>query len=382
MRALLKRRSKRVTTTGAVLMLLIVGGASLVRAAIPHSDTGEIVGCYKTGNGALKVIDHQSGERCGRGEIELRWASEGEKGEKGDPGDPASLEGGSVDTEHLKDGAVTWDKFGADEQGRITGLEADLLAETTARAIAIAALQGDIAAVDARVGALEGDTSFSDFRATLALSASPGDTDTFVHGSRITGLLGPDVQIGASAIVGTIEVSQLAGGITGSLLAEATITARELSTTGSPGGAAVTEDAIADGAVVHAKLSSGVQETLTDLRGDITALALRAANLATPWDGAGDQVHSTRLTGVTTVAAQWDPSELGAGEYMSHTFAVVGAALGDLITVSPPTSFTPLFVNAYVSAPSNVTVVIKNNTAAPIDEPFGTWTITVMDLTP
>jgi len=48
-----------------------MGGASVGIAAIPDSSSGVISACLTTRTGVIRVIDHQAGARCSRGETLL-----------------------------------------------------------------------------------------------------------------------------------------------------------------------------------------------------------------------------------------------------------------------------------------------------------------------
>jgi hypothetical protein len=277
----------------------------------------------------LRVIDHPSGERCARNEHELRWNAQGPQGEpgvQGEPGDAGALGDGSVDTRHLAEGAVTNQKlFG--------GIALDKLAE--------------------KVVTEEG---FSAFRTDL-LSDDGGEP--LVHGQRIT------------------------GPIDGSLLLDGTVTARHLSRADSSGGAAVTRDAIEEGAVDASKLAVALQAYLHAMRADLDALEPRVDALATPRSGASpDLVHSTRLAGVGVHTVVQDPSAVPAGEYARSTFAIPGVSPGDLLTVAPQSGLDLEFVNGYVSGPGSVTVVVHNSSSSPSSAYPWEWTFTVMDVTP
>jgi hypothetical protein len=53
-------------------LLLILGGA-ISWAAIPHSSTGTITGCYSNANGVLRVIDAEAGASCSGNETQIEW---------------------------------------------------------------------------------------------------------------------------------------------------------------------------------------------------------------------------------------------------------------------------------------------------------------------
>jgi hypothetical protein len=67
------KRMAVVTTLGGVL----AAGVSAAIAAIPDSGTGGITGCYANSNGALRVINAQSGATCTASEHRITWPSRG-----------------------------------------------------------------------------------------------------------------------------------------------------------------------------------------------------------------------------------------------------------------------------------------------------------------
>jgi hypothetical protein len=75
---------------GRLVLALAVGGAmfgiaSAVQASIPDA-SGVIHGCYKTVNGALRVIDTDKGGKCVSSEMPLTWSQSGQKGTTGATG--------------------------------------------------------------------------------------------------------------------------------------------------------------------------------------------------------------------------------------------------------------------------------------------------------
>ena len=88
-------RSFTSALAGAAVATIVVSG-SLAIAAIPHSTTKVITGCYLKTTGTLRVIDKQANKTCKTTEIELSWNQQGNPGlpgasitgPKGDPGSP------------------------------------------------------------------------------------------------------------------------------------------------------------------------------------------------------------------------------------------------------------------------------------------------------
>jgi hypothetical protein len=63
-----------LAVVAALAAMLLIGGVAW--AAIPHSTTGVITGCYKNANpnkGAVIVVDAQAGEACPNGYTQLTW---------------------------------------------------------------------------------------------------------------------------------------------------------------------------------------------------------------------------------------------------------------------------------------------------------------------
>ena len=63
-------RSFTSALVGAAVAAIVVSG-SLAIAAIPHSTTKVITGCYLKTSGTLRVIDKQANKTCKTTEIEL-----------------------------------------------------------------------------------------------------------------------------------------------------------------------------------------------------------------------------------------------------------------------------------------------------------------------
>lgn len=78
-----------------------------------------------------------------------------------------------------------------------------------------------------------------------------------------------------------------------------------------------------------------------------------------------------------------DPASIAAASTGDTTFALVGAALGDLILMSPPVSLEAglVFGGAWVSAADTVTVRLGNVTAGAIDGASRTWSYVWIDRT-
>lgn len=77
-------RPRLAVIAGTAALALAMGGTAY--AAIPHSATGVITGCYQTLLGNLRVIDTQAGQRCNLLEKQLDWNQTGAPGPKGDTG--------------------------------------------------------------------------------------------------------------------------------------------------------------------------------------------------------------------------------------------------------------------------------------------------------
>lgn len=73
----------------AIAALLIIVGATVAFAAIPHSTTGVITGCYKTNaplQGSVRVVDAEAGASCPSGYTQLAWSQTGPQGPTGPQG--------------------------------------------------------------------------------------------------------------------------------------------------------------------------------------------------------------------------------------------------------------------------------------------------------
>lgn len=73
MKQIIKKLGKK---TALVMMSAVIAGTGATMAAfaaIPHSTTGVISGCYATSDGAVRVIDAQDSETCEPGETALNW---------------------------------------------------------------------------------------------------------------------------------------------------------------------------------------------------------------------------------------------------------------------------------------------------------------------
>ena len=79
----------RSAALGAVLTAIVVGGG--VAYAIPDQN-GVIHGCYKTGDGKLRVVDTDKGESCLQSETSIDWGQTGPQGATGPQG-PTGLQG-------------------------------------------------------------------------------------------------------------------------------------------------------------------------------------------------------------------------------------------------------------------------------------------------
>ena len=78
-------RIRGARATAAALAAMLVIGAGAAYASIP--DQSEIIhGCYKTGDGKLRVIDTGAGESCLSSEVALDWNQKGPPGPTGPQG--------------------------------------------------------------------------------------------------------------------------------------------------------------------------------------------------------------------------------------------------------------------------------------------------------
>jgi hypothetical protein len=64
----------------SITALLVIVGATVAFAAIPHSATGVITGCRHNSTGALRVIDAEAGATCAGNETQLTWNQTGPAG--------------------------------------------------------------------------------------------------------------------------------------------------------------------------------------------------------------------------------------------------------------------------------------------------------------
>ena len=92
------RRTRTVPALALCTALLAVTtGITVATGAIPDSDDGVVHGCYLTGQGQVRVIDHQAGVRCKGNEVHITWNEKGVKGDTG-PAGPAGPQGPKGDT--------------------------------------------------------------------------------------------------------------------------------------------------------------------------------------------------------------------------------------------------------------------------------------------
>lgn len=83
---------RRVAVVTVAVAGLMAGSVAVGLAAIPDSTSGVITGCYKTSNGALRVIDAEAGATCGNSEMTIYWNQQGPQGPQGPEG-PVGPEG-------------------------------------------------------------------------------------------------------------------------------------------------------------------------------------------------------------------------------------------------------------------------------------------------
>jgi|SRR5882672_378955 len=74
--------------------------------------------------------------------------------------------------------------------------------------------------------------------------------------------------------------------------------------------------------------------------------------------------------------ATWDPASVPAGQSVTTTVTVAGAALGDKPDVWSNISLSGCQLTGYVSAANTVTVVLANPTTAAVD--LGSMTLSVL----
>ena len=86
-RAFGHRRRVLLACAGAILVVSV----GVAYAAIPHSATGVINGCYDKKLGVLRVIDAQAGKTCFSWELAISWNQKGETGAAGPAGVAGSM---------------------------------------------------------------------------------------------------------------------------------------------------------------------------------------------------------------------------------------------------------------------------------------------------
>lgn len=74
-----------------------------------------------------------------------------------------------------------------------------------------------------------------------------------------------------------------------------------------------------------------------------------------------------------------NPASIAAGAslVMNDVFSWIGAQFGDFVDVAAPYSLVGIEVFAYVNSINNISLILRNETAAPVDLPSGTWTYLV-----
>jgi len=88
-------------------------------------------------------------------------------------------------------------------------------------------------------------------------------------------------------------------------------------------------------------------------------------------------VGAAKLT-MTGTGATWDPAELADGAQEAKDFTVTGAALGDAAFAGAGVDVTDLLVSCTVTAADTVTVVLANETGAPVNLASSTWYVYVI----
>lgn len=109
-------------------------------------------------------------------------------------------------------------------------------------------------------------------------------------------------------------------------------------------------------------------------RGSSNDVALRRVTAATT-----ATVTTRAIVGESLQAtATWNPGSLvdGAGE-TSASFAVVGAAFGDTVSVAAPYDLQGILCVGYVDAADSVKVRLQNETGGTIDLASGSWKVFV-----
>lgn len=82
-------------------------------------------------------------------------------------------------------------------------------------------------------------------------------------------------------------------------------------------------------------------------------------------------LHSWAVGQLQTTTA-WNPASVSAGQSVTTTITVIGAAIGDYALASFSLSLSGLILSASVSAANTVTVVLSNPTTAAVDLASGT----------
>lgn len=92
---------------------------------------------------------------------------------------------------------------------------------------------------------------------------------------------------------------------------------------------------------------------------------------------------STVVKAITAGTVAIDPGSIAATTKSEVSVTITGVAVGDHISMNPPTGMNDdiLFVGAYVSAANTVKVMLYNTTAGAIDDGSVDWTYLWFDLT-
>lgn len=85
----------------------------------------------------------------------------------------------------------------------------------------------------------------------------------------------------------------------------------------------------------------------------------------------------TFAEGMAKVSVTWDPPSVPAGQSVTTTITVAGAALGDFTLASFSLSLSDLILSSYVSSTNTVTVVLSNHSASAVDLGSGTLNVLV-----
>lgn len=88
--------------------------------------------------------------------------------------------------------------------------------------------------------------------------------------------------------------------------------------------------------------------------------------------------ENTRLTSFAGVVS-WNPPDTADGDNASTTVTVPGVVANVLasVRVFAPYSLQGMIAGGYVSADDTVTIVVNNNTGAPVNLGTGTWGVVV-----